>query len=73
MGGMIAPAGISEVVVRLLNREVNHALVSASVKEKYAALGNIPTGGTPEEFMAFIKREVAKWSEVIKGANIRAD
>lgn len=64
---------MSNTIVNRLNAEVNKALTTSAVKEKFAVTGSVPTGGTPEEFAAFIKREVVKWAEVIKGANIRAD
>ena len=72
-GGMVAPGGLSKTIVNRLNTEVNKALATSAVKEKFAVLGNVPAGGTPEEFAAFIKLEVIKWAEVIKGANIKAD
>ena len=71
--GIIAPSDVAKAIVYRLNAEVNKALASATVKEKFGINGNVPTGGTPEEFAAFIKREVVKWAEVIKGANIKAD
>ena len=73
VGGIVAPAGVSKAIVNRLNAEVNKALATAAVREKIVAMGPEPTGGTPEEFTALIKRDVAKWAEVIKGANIRAD
>ena len=71
--GIIAPGGVSTFIIKRLNAEVNKALTTSTVKEKFSITGNVPTGGTPEEFAAFIKREVVKWAEVIKGANIKAD
>ena len=72
-GGIVAPTGVAKTIVNRLNAEINKALATSTVKEKFAVLGPEPTGGTPEEFAAFIKREVIKWAEVIKGANIKAD
>lgn len=72
-GGIIAPGGISRTIVNRLNAEVNKALATSTVKEQFAVAGNVPTGGTPEEFAALIKREVIKWAAVIKDANIKAD
>ncbi|MEK7876721.1 MAG: tripartite tricarboxylate transporter substrate-binding protein, partial [Pseudomonadota bacterium] len=72
-GGLIAPGGISKSIVNRLNAEVNKALATSTVKEQFAVAGNVPTGGTPDEFAAFIKREVTKWADVIKAANIKAD
>jgi tripartite-type tricarboxylate transporter receptor subunit TctC len=71
--GFIAPGGVSKTIVNRLNAEVNKALTASTVKEYYAVAGTVPTGGTPEEFAALIKRETAKLAEVIKGANIKAE
>jgi tripartite-type tricarboxylate transporter receptor subunit TctC len=73
VGGLVAPAGVSKTIVNRLNAEVNKALAISGMKEKIAAMGPEPGGGTPEEFAALIKRDVAKWAEVIKGANIKVD
>ncbi|MGZ5154754.1 MAG: tripartite tricarboxylate transporter substrate binding protein, partial [Burkholderiales bacterium] len=35
--------------------------------------GMEPVGNTPEEFDAYIKSEIAKWSKVVKQAGIKAD
>ncbi|MEQ1775552.1 MAG: tripartite tricarboxylate transporter substrate binding protein [Burkholderiales bacterium] len=71
--GIVAPAGVSKAIIYRLNTEINRALATSTVKEKFAVLGSVPAGGTPEAFAAFIKREVIKWAEVIKNANIKAD
>ena len=71
--GMVAPGGMSKSIVNRLNAEVNKALATSTVKEKFSVLGNVPAGGTPEEFAAHIKREVIKWTAVIKDAGIKAD
>lgn len=72
-GGIITTGGVSKTIVNRLNAEVNKALATSTVKERFGAIGSVPTGGSPEEFAAFIKREVIKWVEVVKGANIKAD
>ena len=55
--GIIAPAGVSKAIVKHINAEVNKALATSTVKEKFGVLTSAPTGGTPEEFAALIKRE----------------
>jgi tripartite-type tricarboxylate transporter receptor subunit TctC len=72
-GGFIAPAGVPKVIIDQLNAAVNKALATSTVKEAFSASGTEPTGGTPEEFAALIKREVIKWAEVIKAANIKVN
>jgi len=72
-GGMVAPSGIPKAIVNRLNAEVNKALATSTAKDKFGALGNILAPGTPEEFSAHIKREVTKWTTVIRDANIKPD
>jgi len=46
-------------------------LKEPSVQEGYARIGQDPAFDTPEEFSALIREETAKWSRVIKGADIQ--
>src|SRR5690606_31139193 len=64
--GLITPAGIPRPILARLNEAMNKALESPSLKEKYAANGVETVGGTPEEFGAFIKREVEKYERIAK-------
>lgn len=72
-GGVLAPAGTPKIIVNQLNAQINRAVAASAFRDKYSDLGSIPLGGTPEEFAAFIKKEAAKWTAVIKDANIKAD
>ena len=47
------------------------AAKSATVIERYAALGSDPLGSTPEQFTDFIRKEYLKWAEVIKRAGLK--
>ena len=42
----------------------------ADVSGRISELGAEPAGGTPEQFSALIKSEIAKWAKVIKEANV---
>jgi tripartite-type tricarboxylate transporter receptor subunit TctC len=72
-GGFAAPAGVSKAIVNRLSVEINKALASPVVKEKFAANGSVPSGNTPEEFTALIQRALTRWTEVVRSANIRVD
>ena len=72
-GGIIAPAGVPKEVVSRLNAVINKVLVSPSLLEKFRALGVDPAGGTPEQFMAHIRKETVKWADVVKKAGIKSD
>ena len=55
-------------IVDLLNAEIDKAMALPDVKAKCAQLGFDPVADTPEEFAAYIKKEVDKWGKVINGS-----
>jgi len=71
--GVLAPAGTSRSIVNRLNGELLKIMHSPELKEKLAATGTDPLTSTPEEFAAYIKREIAKWGDVIRKAGVKAD
>jgi tripartite-type tricarboxylate transporter receptor subunit TctC len=71
--GLIAPAGTPREVVALLNAAVNKVLQQPAVREKYAGVGAITTGGTPEQFTAYIAEDLARWTKVVKDANVKVE
>jgi tripartite-type tricarboxylate transporter receptor subunit TctC len=71
--GILAPAGTPRPIVNRLNGELVKILNSPEMKEKLAATGTEPLTSTPEEFADYIKREMAKWADVIKRAGVKAD
>jgi len=70
MQGIFAPAGTPKQIVDLLNKEIVKAMAMPDVKEKCDQLGFDPVANSPEQFAAYIKKEVEKWSAVIKEAKI---
>ena len=70
MQGILVPAGTPKEIVDLLNREIVKAMALSDVKEKCAQLGFDPVANTPDQFAAYIKKEVEKWGKVIKDAKI---
>jgi tripartite-type tricarboxylate transporter receptor subunit TctC len=71
--GLIAPAGTPREIVAALNAATNKALAQAAIKEKYAGVGAVTTGGTPEAFTAYIAEDLARWTKVVKDANVKVD
>jgi tripartite-type tricarboxylate transporter receptor subunit TctC len=72
--GIVAPAGTPRAVIDKLNAAAQRALASDDTKKRYADVGMTSTGEggtTPEQLDAYIKSEIAKWSKVIKDANIQ--
>jgi tripartite-type tricarboxylate transporter receptor subunit TctC len=71
--GVIGPAGVPRPVVDKLNAAINRAIESQSFKERFAIIGDEPAGGTPEDFAALIRKDSAKWAEVVKRSGARID
>ena len=71
--GVVVPAGTPRNIIELLNVEIGRSLQAPDIKERFAAIGMEPIGGTPEAFGAFLRAETAKWAGVIKAANIRIE
>jgi len=68
--GFWAPAGTSPEIVNRLNREINAGLTAPETKAAMEKLGFEPRGGSPQEFAAFIRDEVATWTPAAKAAGI---
>lgn len=71
--GVFAPAGTPPAVVKKLETEAIAALKSKELSGKLADQGFTVVGSTSQQFAAFMKSEVPRWSRLIKDANIRAD
>ncbi|GHC93353.1 hypothetical protein GCM10007320_44210 [Pseudorhodoferax aquiterrae] len=72
-GGFLAPAGTPKAIVDKLNAEINAALKLPDVRSKLEAAGIEVQGGTPQDYAALIKSDLAKWAKVVKAANIQPD
>lgn len=68
--GLAAPARTPPAVITAINGAVNKALQLPEMKSRLAELGAEPGNFTPSEFLAFIRRENAKWDKLIKDQNI---
>jgi len=71
--GIVAPAGVPKFIVAKLNTEINTAIATPSLREKFAAIGSEPAGGTPEQFGELIRKDSAKWGEVVKRSGAKVD
>ena len=56
-----------------LNQAVNKALDAPDVRDRIVADGFVPTQSTPEDCGARLAKDVARWQEVVKRANIKID
>ncbi|MES2186741.1 MAG: tripartite tricarboxylate transporter substrate binding protein [Pseudomonadota bacterium] len=72
-GGFLAPAGTPKAIIARLNADINAALKLPDVRAKLEDAGIDIQGGTPEEYAALIKSDLAKWGKVVKQAGIQPE
>ena len=70
---VFGPKSLSQDIAARWNSEVNRILQLPDVKERMAGLGVDVAGGTPERLREVVKRDIAKWLDVIKSRNIKVE
>jgi tripartite-type tricarboxylate transporter receptor subunit TctC len=68
-----APAGTPPAIVNRLNGEIARILVMPDVKARLDGLGLVYAPNTPEQFTAFGKAEIAKWTKVVKDGKVKPE
>ncbi|MBC5767971.1 Bug family tripartite tricarboxylate transporter substrate binding protein [Ramlibacter albus] len=68
--GVMVPAATPKAVVDRLNAEINKALNNPDVKAKLAVQGAEPLGSTVPEYAAYVKKEIARWAQVVKASGV---
>ncbi len=71
--GLLVPTGTPKEIIARLHAESTRQLRQPDVRERLDATGFEPIGNTPEEFGAYIRSEIEKWSKVVKASGARAD
>jgi len=72
--GVLAPAATPAEIIVKLNQDIGRTMQIPEVLEKINLQGSSNIiGGTPEQFGAFIRAEIAKWARVVKESGARAD
>jgi len=71
--GVMAPKGTPKEVITFLNTAINKVINLPDVKEVWLKQGAIPLVKTPEEFDAYLRKDIEKWANVVKvsGAKIQ--
>ena len=70
---VFAPQGTSAQTVRKLNQAIGAVLRMPDVKESLRLQGLEHADNTPEEFSAWVKKQTAQWTKVIREGNIKPD
>lgn len=71
--GLIGPKGMPPPVVERLNAEVSKVLQLKETGEQLQNDGVSPAGGTPEQFLATIRKEIEVWRRVVNEAGVKAE
>ena len=70
--GLLAPTGPPQDIIDKLQKEIASRLLRPETRESLSSQGAEPVASTPDQFTAFIRSEMAKWSAVIKQAGLEA-
>lgn len=71
--GLVAPANTPHEVVERLNKAFTAALQAPETKARFALLMAEPVASTPEQFGAFMKKELNRYEPVVKASGARVD
>ena len=71
--GVLAPAGTPREIINTLGAEIVKIVQNPAIQQRFASLGTVPVGSSPEEFAAFLRAEIEKWSRVVKASGARPD
>ncbi len=71
--GIVAPAATPRAIVMKLNKQIAASLRTPDIKGKLTVQGLDAVGNTPEQFGAYIRDEIAKWTKVVLASGARAE
>jgi tripartite-type tricarboxylate transporter receptor subunit TctC len=71
--GVAAPGGTPAPIVQRLNAELIKILSTPDIRKGLTEQGADVQGGTPEEFVAFMRNESARWGTVVKRAGVKLE
>ena len=71
--GLVAPRGTPQEAVSKINSAVKTILAEAETRRKFAELGAVPMAGTPDEFNAFIRKEIVDLGQVVQMSGAKVE
>jgi tripartite-type tricarboxylate transporter receptor subunit TctC len=71
--GFLVPATTPREIVSKLNAEIVKVLAQPEARQQFATQGIDIIGGTPEQFAAYIRDDIVKWTRVIRESGARAE
>lgn len=73
VNGMVVPGATPRNIVRKINADVVALLRQPGFRAKMIEIGLDPVGSSPEEFDAYIKTEITKWTPIVKASGAKPD
>ena len=73
MVGLVLPSATPRDIVQRLSADISKAVLSSDLTGRMTQLGMEPVGSTPEQFDAFVRTEIEKWSKVVKASGAKVD
>ncbi|MDE2419119.1 MAG: Bug family tripartite tricarboxylate transporter substrate binding protein [Burkholderiales bacterium] len=71
--GVYAPAKVAPATIAQVNAAINKALAIPELRERFIRMGLEPTGGSPADLTALMKRDTERWAPVVKASGFRPD
>lgn len=72
--GVFLPGAVPKPIVRKMNLEIRRMLETESIRQRLTSLGADPAEqNTPEQFAAYVKSEMARWSKVVKDTGTKVN
>lgn len=73
IAGLVAPSGTPAPIVLAISNDVRRALDDPRVRSDFLERGGLPSASSPQEFAAFLQAETAKWTNLVKQAQIKLE
>jgi tripartite-type tricarboxylate transporter receptor subunit TctC len=71
--GAVAPKGTPNDIVQKLNLEIGRALKDPEFAHQISMIGIDPLGSTPDEFAAFLRKEIPRWKQIVQDADVKLE
>ena len=71
--GVFVPSGTPRPIINRLNAEVNRIVTAEDLKERFLVIGADPAAGTPEQFGAILRNDIARWGKTVRASGMKPE
>jgi tripartite-type tricarboxylate transporter receptor subunit TctC len=71
--GVVAPKGTPPEIIQKLNLEIGRALKDPDFARQLSTMGLDPLGSTPDEFAALLRKEIPRWKQIARDAEVKVE